>query len=195
MRLWVLLNWDFNVYLFKEGHFKATSVPYDVNSQNSYVHLTNYSVQKYNQDFEKFESGNEISFTDFELSLNNEINVKKDLLPKVKEIIIYTMKCAKHKINKGDRKLCFEIFGYDFMFDIEYKPYLLEINTNPGLEISSPLIEMLIPRLIDAAFKLPIDKIFLINQDNLENMKKNPLKVGGYDDDENMWELLGNVLN
>ena len=195
MRLWVLLTWDFNVYLFKEGHFKATSVPYDVNSQNSYVHLTNYSVQKYNQDFEKFESGNEISFTDFELSLNNEINVKKDLLPKVKEIIIYTMKCAKHKINKGDRKLCFEIFGYDFMFDIEYKPYLLEINTNPGLEISSPLIEMLIPRLIDDAFKLTIDKIFLINQDNLENMKKNPLKVGGYDDDENMWELLGNVLN
>ena len=195
MRLWVLLNWDFNVYLFKEGHFKATSVPYDVNSQNSYVHLTNYSVQKYNQDFEKFESGNEISFTDFELSLNNEINVKKDLLPKVKEIIIYTMKCAKNKINKGDRKLCFEIFGYDFMFDIEYKPYLLEINTNPGLEISSPLIEMLIPRLIDDAFKLTIDKIFLINQDNLENMKKNPLKVGGYDDDENMWELLGNVLN
>ena len=33
MRLWVMLTWDFNLYLFKEGHFKATSLPYDVNSQ------------------------------------------------------------------------------------------------------------------------------------------------------------------
>ena len=117
------------------------------------------------------------------------------MLPKVKEIIVYTMKCVKNKINKSDRRLYFEIFGYDFMFDINYKPYLLEINTNPGLEISSPLIEMLIPRLIDDAFKLTIDKVFLISPHNLENMKKNPLKVGGYDDDENMWELLGNALN
>ena len=195
MRLWVLLTWEFNLYLFKEGHFKATSLPYDVNSQDSYVHLTNYSVQKYNKNFAKFETGNEISFQDFENSVNNTISVKKDLLPKVKEIIIHSMKSVAGKINKAERKICFEIFGYDFMFDENYIPYLLEVNTNPGLEISSPLIEMLIPRMLDDAFKLTIDKIFLINQDNLENMKKNPLKVGGYDDDENMWELLGNVLN
>ena len=193
MRLWVMLTWDFNVYLFKEGHFKATSVPFDINSQNAYVHLTNYSVQKYNENFAKFETGNEISFTDFELSKNNIISVKKDLLPKIKEIILYTMKCARHKINKFERKLCFEIFGYDFMFDENYKPYLLEINTNPGLEISSPLIEMLIPRLIDDAFKITIDKVFLISQNNIEKMRNNPLKVGGYDDNENMWEFLGNV--
>ena len=193
MRLWVMLTWDFNVYLFKEGHFKATSVPFDINSQNAYVHLTNYSVQKYNENFAKFETGNEISFTDFEISKNNDINVKKDLLPKIKEIILYSMKCARHKINKFERKLCFEIFGYDFMFDEEYKPYLLEINTNPGLEISSPLIEMLIPRLIDDAFKITIDKVFLISQNNIEKMKNNPLKVGGYDDNENMWEFLGNI--
>ena len=194
MRLWILLTWDFNVYLFKEGHFKASSVPYDVNSQNSYVHLTNYSVQKYSQDFAKFETGNEISFTDFEISIENKINVKRDLIPKIKEIILNTMKCVKNKINRCDRRLCFEIFGYDFMFDIDYKPYLLEINTNPGLEISSPLIEMLIPRLIDDAFKLTIDKVFLLSQNNLEKMKINALKVGGYDDEENMWEFLGNIL-
>ena len=68
MRLWVLLTWEFNLYLFKEGHFKATSLPYDVNSQDSYVHLTNYSVQKYNENFAKYETGNEISFQDFENS-------------------------------------------------------------------------------------------------------------------------------
>ena len=195
MRLWVMLTWDFNLYLFKEGHFKATSLPYDVNSQDSYVHLTNYSVQKSNKNFAKFETGNEISFTDFECSLNNKINVKKDLLPKVKEIIIHSMKSVCCRINKLERKICFEIFGYDFMFDENYNPFLLEINTNPGLEISSPLIEMLIPRMIDDAFKLTIDKVFLLNKNNLDKMKENPYKVSGYDDEENMWELLGNIIN
>ena len=195
MRLWVLLTWDFNVYLFKEGHFKASSVLFDLNSQNSYVHLTNYSVQKYSENFQKFESGNEISFKNFELSVNNEISVKKDLLPKIKDIILYTMKSVKNRINKAERKICFEIFGYDFIFDVNYHPYLLEVNTNPGLEISSPLIAMLIPRLIDDAFKLTIDKIFPLSNNNIENMKKNVCQVEGYDDNENMFEFLGNVLN
>ena len=195
MRLWVMLTWDFNLYLFKEGHFKATSLPYDVNSQDSYVHLTNYSVQKYNANFAKFETGNEISFADFESSLDNKINVKKDLLPKVKEIIIHSLKSVCGKINKLERKICFEIFGYDFMFDEYYNPFLLEVNTNPGLEISSPLIEMLIPRMIDDAFKITIDKVFLLNEKNVEKMKENPYKVNGYDDNENMWEFLGNIVD
>ena len=195
MRLWVLLTWEFNLYLFKEGHFKATSLPYDVNSKDSYVHLTNYSVQKYNENFAKYETGNEISFQDFENSVNNKINVKKDLLPKVKEIIIYSMKSVAGKINKAERKICFEIFGYDFIFDENFVPYLLEVNTNPGLEISSPLIEMLIPRMIDDAFKLTIDKIFFLSKSNLEKMKEKPYKVDGYTDDENMWELLCNIID
>ena len=195
MRLWVMLTWDFNLYLFKEGHFKATSLPYDVNSQDSYVHLTNYSVQKYNANFAKFETGNEISFADFESSLDNKINVRKDLLPKVKEIIIHSLKSVCGKINKLERKICFEIFGYDFMFDEYYNPFLLEVNTNPGLEISSPLIEMLIPRMIDDAFKITIDKVFLLNEKNVEKMKENPYKVNGYDNNENMWEFLGNIVD
>ena len=195
MRLWVLLTWDFNLYLFKEGHFKATSLPYDVNSQDSYVHITNYSVQKYNKNFAKFETGNEISFQDFENSVNNTINVKKDLLPGVKEIIIHSMKSVAGKINKAERKICFEIFGYDFMFDENYKPYLLEVNTNPGLEISSPLIEMLIPRMLDDAFKLTIDQVFFLNKANIDKMKEKPYKVDGYSDDENMWELLCNIVD
>ena len=195
MRLWVLLTWEFNLYLFKEGHFKATSLPYDVNSIDSYVHLTNYSVQKYNKNFAKFETGNEISFQDFEKSVDNKINVKKDLLPKVKEIIIHSMKSVAAKINKGERKICFEIFGYDFMFDENYIPYLLEVNTNPGLEISSPLIEMLIPRMVDDAFKLTIDKVFFLNKNNTDKMKEKPYKVSGYDDQDNMWELLCNIID
>ena len=41
-----------------------------------------------------------------------------------------------------------------------FQPFLIEINTNPGLEESSPLIRMLVPRMLDDALRLTVDKEF-----------------------------------
>lgn len=38
-------------------------------------------------------------------------------------------------------KACFELFGYDFLIDNEFETWLIEVNTNPCLEESSPLLE------------------------------------------------------
>ena len=62
----------------------------------------------------------------------------------MKDIIILTMESVKHIINEKNKKNCFELFGYDFIFDQNLTPYLLEINTNPGLEESSPFIQKII---------------------------------------------------
>jgi len=43
-------------------------------------------------------------------------------------------------INKKLRNYCFEIFGYDFIVDEEFKAWLIEVNTNPCIELSSPLL-------------------------------------------------------
>lgn len=48
----------------------------------------------------------------------------------------------------NDRKHCFEIFGYDFMIDSDFNVWLIEINTNPCLDESSPLLQQLLPRMI-----------------------------------------------
>jgi len=37
---------------------------------------------------------------------------------------------------------------------------LVEVNTNPCLEESSKLLKTLIPRMLDDAFKLTLDKVF-----------------------------------
>jgi len=44
MRIWVLLNHEMNVYMFKEGHLKATSEKFNIKSNNLFIHLTNYDV-------------------------------------------------------------------------------------------------------------------------------------------------------
>ena len=103
------------------------------------------------------------------------------------------MESVKKIINKYNRKKCFEIFGYDFMIDIDLNPFLIEINTNPGLEISSPLIEKLVPRMIDDALRLTIDVDFgTIYKDERYDINGNyisPFHVDGYSDEENMYVL------
>ena len=166
MRVWVMLTHDLKVYVYKEGHLKTCSEKYDINNQkDAFVHITNYSFQKHSLNFQKFELGNEVPFYDFQKYLDKEfkdkkINVKEHIMEQVKYIVGLTMKSVREKINANNRSFCFEIFGYDFMMDIDFNVYLLEINTNPGLEISSPWIKAIVPRMVDDALRLTMDEVF-----------------------------------
>jgi len=101
--------------------------------------------------------------------------------------------CAKEKINRNDRKYSFEIFGFDFLIDKNFDAYVIEVNTNPGLEESSNLIKILLPRMIDDAMKLTIDDIYdtkyssevdiLMDKNNIYS----PYPVEGYSDRDNLW--------
>ena len=98
----------------------------------------------------------------------------------------------KTKINIFGRKNSFEIFGYDFLIDSNYNPYLIEVNTNPGYEESSPLIKMLVPRMIDDALRLTIDVGYpRKNEDGSDPQAEvSSFEVKGYSNKENMWQKL-----
>ena len=201
IRIWVLISHKMDIYIFKEGHLKASSVNYSIDNNNSFIHLTNYSLQKYNKNFSKYELGNEISYDSFQQFLDtlgdNSFNFRETIIPKFKTIIELSVKATKSIINKCKKSYCFEIFGYDFMMDEDKNVYLIEINTNPGLEISSKLIESLVPRMIDDALRLTIDELFKTKYneewiDETGNYKSN-FHVNGYDDKENMWEFICNL--
>jgi glutathione synthase/RimK-type ligase-like ATP-grasp enzyme len=78
----------------------------------------------------------------------------------MKERIWMVFNSVRNKINFEDRKYCFEIFGFDFILDDEQEVWLIEVNTNPCIEESSPLLKMYIPRMLDDAFKLTLDVLF-----------------------------------
>ena len=201
IRIWVLISHKMDVYIFKEGHLKASSVNYSVDNNNSFIHLTNYSLQKYNKNFSKYETGNEISFDIFQQYLNTlgdkTFNFREIMIPKFKKIIELTTKSSRNLLNLRKINFCFEIFGYDFMMDEEKNLYLIEINTNPGLEISSEIIKILVPRMVEDALRITVDDVFETEYDKewLDengNYKSN-YHVDGYDDKENMWELICNL--
>jgi hypothetical protein len=152
--------------------------------------LTNYSVQKYNNEFSKCEIGNEISFKEFQELLNSQganYSVKQQLYPKLKNIIKLSIMSVRYKINMRNRKYCYEVFGYDFIIDENFTPYLLEINTNPGLEDSSPLISKLVPRMIEDSLKLTLYDVFDLP------LSSATVSVDGYDDNENIFDFVCKV--
>jgi hypothetical protein len=192
IRIWVLFitNRENEVFIFKEGHLKASSLQYNPDSDDLFIHLTNYSVQKYHSHFSELEIGNEIPFRDFQFELDIKHTLKdfrRDIYPKIVRIVRLTGGAAKKgKMNFMGFKHCFEIFGYDFILDENYRPYLLEINSNPGLEFSSPLIRKLLPRMIDDAFKLTIDEEFSMS--NIYINRESEFPVDYYKNSENLWD-------
>ena len=200
IRCFVLVDWNLNVFFCKEGHLKASSFIYDINNINKFIHITNHSFQKKSNKFERFETGNEISYSEFKnflLEENIPISNFDKIIKKMKFLVKLSFQSVGNDLFKTPQVLSFELFGYDFIIDNEYNPWLLEINNNPGLSISSPVIEKLVPRMMDDAFRLTIDKIFNTRYSqecfDSNNNYKSLFKLEGYNDNENIFEFLCNV--
>ena len=84
--------------------------------------------------------------------------VDQKLAPEINRQIALSMEAVRSQIHLG--KAFFEIFGYDFIVDADYDTWLIEVNTNPSFELSSRLLERLIPRMVNDALKLTVDQVF-----------------------------------
>ena len=71
-----------------------------------------------------------------------------------------TYRATYHTLDPLRLQNTFEIFGYDFMLDEDYRISLIEVNTNPCLEMSCPLLARIIPELLDNVFRIVLDPVF-----------------------------------
>ena len=81
-------------------------------------------------------------------------------MPRMQDIIIDTFLSAKNNLNPMNRKGAFELFGFDFLIDEDYRVWLIEVNTNPHLGMPCEYMKQLIPKMINDMCKLVLDPIY-----------------------------------
>jgi hypothetical protein len=153
-------------YFYADGYLRTASVEYSTKDyENTFIHLTNDAIQKNSEEYGKFEDGNKLSYKDFQRYLDYHCSDKKTnffetILPEIRNIVKDSISAVYMKVDTNKRLNCMEIFGYDFMLDCNLIPWLIEVNTNPCLELASNYLSVLIRAMVENALKVAVDPIF-----------------------------------
>ena len=160
------INGIIQAYFYADGYLRTASIEYSVKDyQNNFIHLTNDAIQKYSEEYGKHEDANKLSYKDFQRYLDYHCSDKKvnffiDILPQIKRIVKDSIGAVYKKIDFNKRLHCMEIFGYDFMIDSNLTPWLIEVNTNPCLELASNYLSVLIRAMVENALRVAVDPVF-----------------------------------
>lgn len=78
-----------------------------------------------------------------------------EIQPKMWEIIVWSLRCVSDSV--GARKNSMEVFGYDFMIDTDYQPWLIEINSSPSMDYSTKITSRLCKAVMQDTIRVIID--------------------------------------
>ncbi|XP_066503559.1 tubulin polyglutamylase TTLL7 isoform X2 [Hoplias malabaricus] len=152
LRIYILVTScdPLRIFLYNDGLVRMGTekyhTPNESNLNQLYMHLTNYSVNKHNENFERDETVDKGSkrsigwFTEF--LRTNDYDVAK-FWGDVSELVVKTLIVAEpHVLHAyrmcrpgqppGSDSVCFEVLGFDIILDRKLKPWLLEINRAPS---------------------------------------------------------------
>jgi len=62
-------------------------------------------------------------------------------------------------MNPNNRKNVFELFGFDFLLDEDFRIWLIECNTNPFLGTPCEFMKELVPNMINDMIKIVVDPV------------------------------------
>ncbi|XP_063694159.1 tubulin monoglutamylase TTLL4-like isoform X10 [Bolinopsis microptera] len=141
------------IYMYDNGLVRFASSKYSHSSKslsNRYVHLTNYSVNKFNDAYIKNEDETGTESHKWGLkALWKYLQVAgqdvEGIKAKIKNIVVKTIIASVPTVTSLSkshckyRHTCHELFGFDIFLDQHLKPWIIEVNISPSLHTSAPL--------------------------------------------------------
>lgn len=154
-------NGQTRAYWYQDGYVRTSSFLWKLDQiTDPQIHLTNDAIQKYSSDYGKFEPGNKLTYSQLQRYLdsmprsgNQKYNFQTQIYPRMKQIATTAVRATYNFINPDKTHNNFELFGFDFMIDQNFKLWLIEINTNPCLQVSCPVLQRVIPAVIQNTFR------------------------------------------
>lgn len=162
IRQWVLISNSnpLTVWIYNTSYLRFTVEKYDANDINNlFMHLTNNSINKNSQKF-KFSDieGCMWHVNTFALYLKETYkeNIwEEKIFPRIKDIVVWSLL----SVGNLGRKNSFEVFGYDFMVDSQFKVWLIEVNSSPAMDYSTviyiqPITTQLVQQVLRDTMKV-----------------------------------------
>uniref|UniRef100_D3YY08 Tubulin tyrosine ligase-like family, member 4 n=1 Tax=Mus musculus TaxID=10090 RepID=D3YY08_MOUSE len=141
------------IYLFSDGLVRFASCKYSPSMKslsNKFMHLTNYSVNKKNTEYQA--NADETACQGHKWALKalwnylSQKGINSDAIwEKIKDVVVKTIISSEPyvtnllKLYVRRPYSCHELFGFDIMLDENLKPWVLEVNISPSLHSNSPL--------------------------------------------------------
>lgn len=160
IRQWVLVtSWEpLTVWFYEESYLRFSSKVWSLSAsslKNRGVHLCNNAVQSKLSGYGDEIEGNMWHVNKFIEHIGKEV-WEEDVRPGLERLVKLTLMSVTAEDMKA-RSGCFELFGFDFMIDSDMKPWLIEVNSSPTLQRSTPLMKELVPKLLTDVFKIVLD--------------------------------------
>ncbi|KAI5628049.1 tubulin polyglutamylase TTLL4 isoform X1, partial [Silurus asotus] len=141
------------VYIFNDGLVRFASCKYSSSMKslsNKFMHLTNYSVNKNNSEYQtnsddKACQGHKWALKALWHYLESKGINTTLIWETIKDMVIKTIIASDSyvntllKMNLRSAYSCHELFGFDIMLDESLKPWVLEVNISPSLHSNSAL--------------------------------------------------------
>lgn len=154
------------IFVYNEGLARFATAKYcrpdSINAANQFMHLTNYSVNKHSQAYVVGDGGTKRRLSSInQWFVSNNHNLK-NIWSNIDDAIIKTVMAAlptvRHEYHvafpHGSSNACFEILGFDFIFDCQMRPYILEVNHSPSLHTDSDVDHEIKDALLQDAFNI-----------------------------------------
>ncbi|EQC33446.1 hypothetical protein SDRG_08960 [Saprolegnia diclina VS20] len=176
IRQWVFVtSWNpLTVWFYMDCYLRFSSEEYQVDDlSDQYVHLTNNSIQKFGDNFYKAYSTEDGSMTvegnmwhsdDLQAYLTKRYGLDAatgqsiwlaHIQPRMKQIVSWSLQCVQDTVHH--RKNSCELYGYDFMIDDQFKPWLIEVNSSPACDYSTPITKRYVETGLQDILKVMLD--------------------------------------